>query len=140
MNLIGDEKPRGMVLRHMVGLILFPAIGFVVAILWLMFVTKVLGIGQTGFGLAAVVVVLPIYAIGFGVLAWLPIWILYDRKKGQMSSLTALIIGLVTGFILVLVVAGFRSFGPAPGAQYFGWALLAMTTIGGWSHNKILNP
>ncbi len=140
MSIAHGEKPSGTVLRHLVGLILFPAIGFAVAFLWLMFVTRVMGISQTGFGTGAAVVVFPIYASVYGLLIWLPIWFLYDRKRGQMSSRAAILIGLGTGLILVIVVAGFRSFGPAPGAEFFGWAILAITTIGGWSHNKILHP
>jgi hypothetical protein len=140
MSTAPDEKPGGKVLRHLVGLILFPVIGFVVAFFWLQVVTRILDIEQSGFGASAAIVAFPIYAIVFGLFIWFPIWILYNRKRGEMSSRTAVVSGLVTGLILVVVVAGFRSFGPAPGAQYFGWAILAITSIGGWSHNKILHP
>ena len=140
MSIASGEKPSGIVLRHLVGLILFPVFGIVVAFLWLQLVTRILNIEQSGFGVGAAIVAFPIYAILYGLLIWLPIWGLYNRKRGEMSSRTAIMIGLVTGMILVIFVAGFRSFGPAPGAQYFGWAILAITTIGGWTHNKILHP
>ncbi len=140
MSIEARENLSGIILRHLVGLVLFPVIGFGVAFLWLQFVNRVLGVSSAGFSASAAVVAFPIYAILFGLFIWLPIWILYNRKRGEMSSRTAIIIGLVTGIIMVIVVAGFRSFGPVPGAQYFGWAILAITTTGGWSHNKILHP
>jgi ABC-type Fe3+-siderophore transport system permease subunit len=104
-----------------------------------MFVTKVLGVGTEGFGVGAVVIVLPVYSIVFGLLVWLPLWFLHNRFMGEMSARRALLIGLAIGFVVAILLSGLRSFGPSPGAEYFGWAILAVLGIGGWTHNKIIH-
>lgn len=133
------QEPEGRALKHVGGLLLFPVIGLGVSIVWLIIVTQILGLGKEGFGFAGVLIAIPIYAFGFGLLVWLPVWLIHDRKFGVMSPLRSILIGLIAGFILAILLAGLRSFGPAPGAQYFGWAILAVTSIGAWAHNKILN-
>ncbi len=138
MSIMPGEKPESRVLHHFVGLVLFPLIGLGVSIIWLIFVTQVLGIGKEGFGVAGVIIAIPVYSIAFGLLIWLPLWILHDRFLGEMSGLKAALIGLAVGFVLAVFLAGLRSFGPAPGAQYFGWAILAVTGIGGWCHNYVI--
>ncbi|MBL4757701.1 MAG: hypothetical protein JKY32_08710 [Rhizobiales bacterium] len=140
MSITSGEKPSGTILRHLVGLILFLVIGFAVAAIWIFVLTKIFNIDRGGFGLGAGVVVFPVMASIYGLFLWLPVWIIHNRRWGEMSSMRAILIGLVTGFFIAMVMAGLRGFTLAGGSELFGWATIAVTTIGAWSHNKILNP
>ncbi len=140
MNITPGEKPSGTILRHLVGLILFPVVGFAVAVIWVFVLTKIFNIGRDGFGLGAGMVVFPVMGLIYGLLLWLPIWIIHNRRWGEMRSMRAILIGLVTGFFIALVLAGLRGFTLAGGSELFGWATIVLTSTGAWSHNKILNP
>ena len=124
--------------RHILGLLAFPVVGIAIGIIWLWFTLQVLGVGKTGFGNVAALVVMPVWAIGFGVLIWLPWWLIHDRKFGVMSTGRALLSGASGGFILSYVLMGPGGFTTKGGAVVLAYAVIAICSIGGWAHNAVL--
>jgi len=118
-------------------LLVFPAIGVPVAMVWLWFTAGYLGIGRTGFEASAALVVLPLWAAGFGLFIWLPWRLIHERIWGPMASLRALQSGAAGGLLFSLIVMGPSSFTTGGGAAAMAYAFIVMLTLGGWVHNLL---
>lgn len=130
---------KSMIGRHILGLLLFPVIGLAVAAAWLSFTAKVLGIGTTGFGNAAAIVVMPVWAIGMGLLVWLPWWLFHNKKWGAMGAGRAILSGVVGGLLVSMILMGPSGFTTRGGAAVMGYAVVVIMAVGGLIHNAILN-
>lgn len=132
-------RTRGSAKRHALGVLLFPVIGFVVGISWLVVTAKFLGVGTTGFGNAAIILVMPVWALLMGALLWLPWWLIHRRFLGRMSGVRALLSGAAIGVLVTMVMTGPAGFTMRGGAELLGYAIMAVMAAGGMAHNAILN-
>ncbi len=123
---------------HTLGLLAFPIIGLIVALMWLWFTTGILGVGRTGFGNTAAILTMPIWAISMGLLMWLPLWLIHRWKWGAMNSARALIIGAFLGSLASLFLTGPSGFTTQGGSVLMAYAVIAICMMGGWSHNAIV--
>lgn len=133
-----ETVPGPSIGRHVLALLIFPVVGFVVAIVWLIITTKVFGIGTTGFGNAAVIFVLPVLGAAIGIFLWLPLWFVHDRKLGRPGVMRAFLFGLALAGVVSLVFMGPSGFTTRGGAALLGYALLAMCAIAAAGHAAIL--
>jgi hypothetical protein len=117
-------------INHFIGVIAFPLAGFAVAILYLLIVGTVLGrgSGMDGMALAASIITFPFLAGACGLLVWVPLWLLYDRRLGRMSAGRALLLGALLGLLVSMLIAGPGGFllrGGSPLFNYFFPVILA---------------
>jgi len=133
-----DKTSKPTLISHLLGLLLFPLIGLLVGFIWLWFTTRVLGVGRTGFGNAAAIIVMPIWGLGLGLLVWLPWWFLHNRKWGAMSTGRALLSGAIGSVVISFIMMGPNGFTTRGGAVLMAYALIAIFMIGGWLHNSIV--
>jgi len=134
-----ENTAKSTIGRHILGLLLFPVIGLAVAAAWLSFTTQVLGVGKTGFGNAAAIVVMPVWAIGMGLLVWLPWWLFHRKKWGAMGAGRAILFGVLGGLLVSMILMGPSGFTTRGGAAVMGYAVIVILTVGGLVHNAILN-
>ena len=136
-----DAEPRPgkarTIIRHVLGLLAFPAAGLAVALVWLWFTTQILGVGRTGFGNAAAIIVMPLWATGVGLVVWLPFWLVHSRKWGAISASRALLSGAVIGALVSLVFTGPRGFTAQGGATLMAYAVIVFCMLGAAAHNAI---
>ncbi len=133
-----DTKTISVVGYHALGMLAFPIIGLIIAFIWLWFTAGILGVGRTGFGNAAAILVMPIWAISMGLLIWLPLWLFHKWKWGVMNSARALIIGAFLGGIVSMFLTGPSGFTTQGGSVLMAYAVIAICMMGGWSHNAIV--
>lgn len=124
--------------RHGLGLLVFLLLGVVTAMAYLVVVANWLGAGGDGFGLAAAIIAMPVWSLGFGVFLWLPLWLIHDRLWGAMSGARALLISFAGGLLLVLFFVGPGGFTLRGGAILMNYFVMPMLVLGAWSHNAIM--
>jgi len=131
------SSPSKSVLRHGLGLLGFLVIGFLMGIAYLIFINKVMGYRPMGFGNAAVIFVMPVWGILFGILGWLPIWFFHRARWGPMSHARAVVIAAIVGLVMVMVFVGPSGFLPRGGSYLLNYPVLAMVILGALAHNML---
>ena len=126
------------IVKHFVGIVAFVLIGVGVAILYMLIVGKLLGLGGDGFGLVGVIVMLPLLACTSAVFCWLPLWLLHNHRWGAMPAGRALLLGAAIGAIVAFVIAGPNGFLLQGGAPLFNYFFILMLAAGGLVHNWVM--
>jgi hypothetical protein len=130
----------GKIINHFIGLVAFAFVGFVIAIIYLLIVGRMFGrgSGMDGLALAASIVTFPMLAAMCGLLGWVPLWLLHNRRLGRMSAARALLLGLLLGLVVSLITAGGNGFVLRGGAPLFNYFFTLIVAGGAVCHNWIV--
>lgn len=125
------------ILRHALGLLAFLVISVVGTIGYVILMLHGFNVGRTGFGLAGAIIIIPIWALALGVLAWLPVMLMHERRRGAMSQARAALFAGVIAFVFSIIVFGPPGFGLRGGAPFLGYAMVIIVILGALAHNAI---
>jgi hypothetical protein len=122
-------------MRTVLALLLFPLVGFVGSIGYVLLIGKVLGRGD--FVLFAAVFVFPVLTLVCGAL-WLAIVRLWEsRSQRHTSTMRAVGVSIAVALACGLVIAGPRGFTLAGGSELVNVFLLVTVPIGAVLHRKV---
>jgi len=131
--------PKASPLRVLLGIVAAAAVGFGIAILYLLILRKVVGIGRgmDGLALAASLMLFPIVSGLLGPVTWLPL-MLWRKSKGLgVSGALTLGAGALVGLLAGLVFTGAAGFKLSGGAPAMNYAFPALGACGAWAFHAL---
>jgi len=129
------------IINHFIGVVAFALVGFGVALFYLLIVGRMLGrgSGMDGLALVASIVTFPFLAAVSALLGWIPLWLLYNHRRGRMSAGRALLLGALLGAVICMIFVGPGGFVLRGGAPLFNYFLILILAVGGALHNWIVS-